>query len=411
MKMQEEEYAGLYYPYLHFRDPAWLKGAVLYWDRVDRILPAFSTDFLEFAPDDSEDIIALRRAGYIGRVNPTREAILVGNAFLNLIKQHEETLRAKYHVSKVSEWAISPEPQRVPVNQPIPEDLDRRLAYVAEGKMPGQLIDAMVQTGLATIGMYEADLWFLGMHPKLASVYMTSLAEEITAARTYQPITENPQLHIAVTGCTVERIAQAVLGEENNDTVFADANKKQDEAEAYMASFCLQTVMPENIETLEVGKIIEFKKTRRDEMRQFRKSLESFVNDLEWLEGVNNHSELKRALENSYEKRIAPQLEEAKGFFRTLGRGTVLSTIALSPASLPNALAPLLGFPLEPISATIASVALAMLPVLYGARWMAREKVGSVAYLLHVKEDLNPSTLHQRILRRARDFCFDVKQI
>jgi hypothetical protein len=175
-----------------------------------------------------------------------------------------------------------------------------------------------------------------------------------------------------------------------------------------MASFCLQTVMPKNIESLEVRKIIDFKKTRRDEMRNFRRSLEDFVINLEWLEGVKNQNEMQKALKRAYDARIAPQLKEAESFFRTLGGGTVLSTIALSPASLPNSLGSLLNIPLEPIA---AGLAIAMLPVLYGARWMAREKVGSIAYLLHVKEGLNPSTMRQRILRGARDFCFDVRQI
>ena len=402
---------GLYYPYLHFRDEAWLKGAILYWDRVDRILPAYPDDFFNFAPDDSEVVAALTRARYIGGIKPFREAEKVGASFLNLIKEHEVALREKYGVAKVSEWNINPEPDRVPVNEPIPKDLDRRFSYVAEGKMPIQLLEDLVNTGLATKGVYEAGLWFLGMHPKLASVYMTSLTEEITAGKTRQPITENPKLHIAVSGCTMERIAQALLGDEDSDLVFADANKRQDEAEAFMASFCLQTVMPKNIESLEVRKIIDFKKTRRDEMRNFRRSLEDFVTNLEWLEDVKNQNEMQKALKRAYDARIAPQLREAESFFRTLSGGTVLSTIALSPASLPNSLESLLNIPLEPIAAGIAGVAIAMLPVLYGARWMAREKVGSVAYLLHVKEGLNPSTMRQRILRGARDFCFGVEQI
>jgi hypothetical protein len=402
---------GLYYPYLHFRDEAWLKGAVLYWDRVDRILPAFPEDFLNFAPDDSDAVVALKGEGYIGRIVPSDEAKKVGTSFLKLIKQHEEALRAKYDVSKVSEWEINPEPERVPVNEPLPEDYDCRFAYIAEGKMPHALHDALVETGLAIKGVYEAGLDFLGMHPKLASIYMTSLAEEITAGKPYQPITENPKLHIAVSGCTMERIAQALLGDGNSELVFTDSNKRQDEAEAFMASFCLQTVMPKNIESLEVRKIIDFKKTRRDEMRNFRRSLEDFVTNLEWLEGVKNQNEMQKVLKRAYDARIAPQLKEAESFFRTLGGGTVLSTIALSPASLPNSLGSLLNIPLEPVAAGIAGVAIAMLPVLYGARWMAREKVGSIAYLLHVKEGLNPATLRQRILRKARDFCFDVRQI
>jgi hypothetical protein len=30
---------GVYYPYIHFRDEAWLKVAALYWPKLTRIVP------------------------------------------------------------------------------------------------------------------------------------------------------------------------------------------------------------------------------------------------------------------------------------------------------------------------------------------------------------------------------------
>jgi len=65
----------------------------------------------------------------------------------------------------------------------------------------------------------------------------------------------------------------------------------------------------------------------------------------------------------------------------------------------------------EPVSTTVGGVALALLPVIYGAQWVTRERIGSVAYLLHMQEELRPSTLSQRILRRSREFIFDVRQV
>ena len=37
---------ALYYPYIHFPDAAWLKTAILFWDRVARIVPE------DFQPND-----------------------------------------------------------------------------------------------------------------------------------------------------------------------------------------------------------------------------------------------------------------------------------------------------------------------------------------------------------------------
>ena len=33
-------FIGLYYPFIHFKDEAWLKAITLYWDRVKRIVPS-----------------------------------------------------------------------------------------------------------------------------------------------------------------------------------------------------------------------------------------------------------------------------------------------------------------------------------------------------------------------------------
>jgi len=32
-------YSGLYYPFIHFKDEAWLKLTALYWDQMVRIVP------------------------------------------------------------------------------------------------------------------------------------------------------------------------------------------------------------------------------------------------------------------------------------------------------------------------------------------------------------------------------------
>jgi hypothetical protein len=34
-----ETYIGLYYPFIHFKDDAWIKLAALYWDKMGRIVP------------------------------------------------------------------------------------------------------------------------------------------------------------------------------------------------------------------------------------------------------------------------------------------------------------------------------------------------------------------------------------
>jgi hypothetical protein len=34
-----ESYQALYYPYVHFKNDAWVKLSALYWDKLKRIVP------------------------------------------------------------------------------------------------------------------------------------------------------------------------------------------------------------------------------------------------------------------------------------------------------------------------------------------------------------------------------------
>ncbi len=45
---------ALYYPHINLTNKNWLKYAVLYWDKISRIVPS------SIQPTDSEDIIRLR---------------------------------------------------------------------------------------------------------------------------------------------------------------------------------------------------------------------------------------------------------------------------------------------------------------------------------------------------------------
>ena len=57
---------ALYYPHISLTNKNWLKYALLYWDKISRIVPA------EVQPEDSEDIIRLRsEMGFVEDYAPT----------------------------------------------------------------------------------------------------------------------------------------------------------------------------------------------------------------------------------------------------------------------------------------------------------------------------------------------------
>src|SRR5437764_4809435 len=106
---------GLYYPYIHFRDESWLKLAALYWDRMDRIVSSVGIT----GQEDSDNVKRLIDAQFVRSYLPREVDVKeVSDAFIELVKQHEEELHQYY--------AIHPRP-------------DSELTYVFVGKLGMEL--------------------------------------------------------------------------------------------------------------------------------------------------------------------------------------------------------------------------------------------------------------------------------
>ena len=75
-----QNYIGLYYPYIHFQNEAWLKLAVLYWDKMARIVPS------EDNPHDSDAVKMLQyEIDFVQNLKPDSEISRVADMFLDLI--------------------------------------------------------------------------------------------------------------------------------------------------------------------------------------------------------------------------------------------------------------------------------------------------------------------------------------
>src|SRR3712207_4864994 len=94
---------GLYYPFFHFRDDAWIKLAALYWDRMYRMVPSSYRPQLQ----DSETVQRLSgELGFIKDHDPGYEAFQVGMDFIDLIKQHGDELTSRYSVFFRYDWPM-----------------------------------------------------------------------------------------------------------------------------------------------------------------------------------------------------------------------------------------------------------------------------------------------------------------
>src|SRR5690349_15782507 len=152
------DHIGLYYPYFTFPNDAWVKLAALYWDKLGRILPP------DYAPPDSDTVQRLQgELDFTKDFTPSwRDTHDVGKMFIELLFAHERDLYTKYSISTFS------------LDKALPKK--HGLSYVyADIKMSYTLVNSLRSHQLAIDirDHQDSDEYsIIGMHPKLASVYM-----------------------------------------------------------------------------------------------------------------------------------------------------------------------------------------------------------------------------------------------
>lgn len=420
---------GLYYPFLEFKDDAWVKLAALYWDKLGRIVPD------HYKPQDSDTVRQLHEElGFIINFVPSDEdKVSVGKMFYSMLSGNERELAKRYSI--VSE---NKNPNVIPhlilqadearYISTKPEELNPELALVFSAKVSGGLIAELVHYGLArpvvpkgTEGGNERAPRFgsirwverVEMHPKLAFVYMEALAERMAVTRQLRPVADNAFDHLAVSGYTTERITRALLSSEGVKSQLVNASPMGDEIETQMAMIALQSILPRDIASVPTKKIISLRNRHRDEMTAFQTHIHDLVSGLEELQNINDPVALKAHLDIEYEKNLKPQLADLKKCLKSLAIDTVTGAMnvrVILPPLFASAGASLHLAPFNPIIAGAGAIAFSILPVFRKKQEEISQVIRSTpaAYLLYLQEELGPTQAAAWITQQARRFLFRV---
>jgi len=314
---------GLYYPFNKFRDDAWVKLAALYWDKLGRIVPP------GYMPHDSNTIQQLaNELNFFENFEPSNDDIkVVDSKFLSMLQKYDydSDLPSYYRVDAQHKWLDDPITVLLarwsyafwipPSNFEPSQGLDPQFSYI-QSSSEGELATKLVELGLATTVGKHRDPYsgpyhdiLLGMHPKLAYIYMEVLAEQMASARQLHPVADTILDHLAVSGYSLERLTQALLQPNDEKTHPTETSVAPSEIEVQMATIALQSVLPQNIENVPTKQIIKLRKKHRDEMTAFQTYLHDFVNELGNLQNINDPAALKAHLDTAYEEKLKPQLE------------------------------------------------------------------------------------------------------
>jgi hypothetical protein len=394
-------HVGLYYPFIHFRDEGWLKLSALYWDGMGRIVPAGAR------VHDSDEVKHLVDANFIQNKNPVLAALEIARPFRELVSNHGDALRTQFDVANRDLW---PDDIHTRLYSPGRDD---KLAYVFDEKMDSELLSDLFSHGLVT--SRSDDPRWIGMHPRLAKVYMLSLAEAMAPRLGAHPLTDEAFDHVAMSGLTMERLAAALLERaELTAQSRANADAEQENADAEreveeaMVSLAFRSVMPADPASIPAEKIVEFHRAYSEERGLFQAEIASLTRSLDYMKDVNDPQEVQQHLRNQYEKTLAPRLARLRKELRSANIDTVESAMAvtIAPPAAVAAILAALGLTLVPLVAAPVSIAF--------AGWTIQRKRKKAvttllqpspeAYLYHVSKLSTPQTMVREIYSSRRMF-------
>ncbi len=385
--MTPHSYAALYYPFIHFKNDDWLKLSALYWDRMGRIVPA------TYTPDDSPTVKAL--GNFVVTLEPGMVRPEFGIRFVDFVERNATALRTRYDIGLRSAWNELPEWRR-PSVRGGPSGHDKRLGYVYFEKMSPDLRQVMLDANIAMLDDH-ATTW-IGMHPLLADVYMTALADQLADERSMHPLTDVTIHHLAIGGGTIDRVADALLPKDG-----VGALPGETDTESVAACVAIETVLPKGLSQVPVDRILEFRERYPEERGKFQQYMQGFVGERSWLATARDRKTLEDRLADEYAKSLTPQITELKEKLRDCRIDTITGVMSMKvevPGIAVGAAA-LLGVVAAPVG-ILAGVALAVIPVLRARKKEQQELLRQpLAFLLHAEKDLQPASVATSISLEA----------
>jgi Family of unknown function (DUF6236) len=416
MSQPEPVRLGLYYPFIQFRSDSWLKLAALYWDRIGRIVPP------GYVLQDSDTVRRLEgELGFVTNLAPSgAEMDSVSSEFLELLAERGPELSDLYGMqgrelsglepagqSWPSPWTnVAPPlggPQwQVPVDPSLLPGADPRLAYIyASGKMTPQMESALIDTGL---GVPVRAHGLIGMHPQFAFVYMHALASKM-ATSVMCPLTDDDFDHVA-SGCAAGRIAGALLDFPAGQM----APDGEGEGPALeFAMLALQSVIPKDISSLPVQKIIEIRRRHPEELTAFQQATQTIMDSVPEA-AVSASAEVGAMyLQALYEKTLEPELRRLKASLRKSGIDSVFGAMSVKVQSpeLVTSGAAIFGIGalhLNPVMMGTGAVVMCLIPRIRRQQAEAQRlrAESPAAYLLRLEEELRPASLASDIAAKAK---------
>jgi len=273
---------ALYYPYIGFKDPSWIKGMALFYESIYRIVPD------TIIPDDHPELQPLLEDPAIGRmIEPSIYASEASSDFFDNIDSWGAAAFVFGDEDDAAENTIS--------------------------RIHNAKTDEQVKQLFNSLGYGEMDEEWFKVPTMLASHFMLYLANSIAKRNKLNLITDEwapwtATSYYNLDGCFDEYVPLYRQNNEYSDDPFA------------LFSLMVGEITPINISEIPGEEIIKFRESRKDEISRFRDTIYNLYCELQKLEDpIVRHDTINAKVEElikakkDYQK--SADIIKAKGWF------------------------------------------------------------------------------------------------
>ena len=367
---------GLHYPGLTFQDETWLKAALLYWPKMARIDLAWIHEDCEAARRIRGELDFFLDIGLSERA---REEL--GESLSQLLDAEEEALVSRYDLSRLFPDA------RVHPHYGVRLDSAQRarLRWVHPDKMQYELWQRLMERGLAAEGGPGNTI---GMHPRLANTYLCALAGIVAAHNQLEPVTDEPDIHGALTSWDPAALRAALL----SPPALPGAHQRHEgTAEQVFATLAIETVLAGDLRHVPLEQVIAARRALGEELVAFREFVRSLSGEISQLATVEDPRAREAHLRHVVDTQVQPRVRELEKGMRLLKLEPVRAVLSWKDVPVPAVVAGLAALGGVPAPVTVAATGAVLTIATVVNTWRRGRQMRAespVGYLLDLKNRL-----------------------
>ncbi|MFE9914713.1 DUF6236 family protein [Micromonospora sp. NPDC005553] len=364
-------------------------------------------------PTRDSDAVRALNGDFIVRTSPGSSVEAVAPLFLGLVADHGDLLRTYMKPGEWPESDMHVGPSRFGPRGAVEVTPSRdvwwlegttghqRLAPVHIDEVSPAVQDSLQDAGLASVHITHGPqpvAWML-MKRELAAAYKSVLAEDFATANMLQPTTDQDGAYAVASRWTTDRIAAMLL---DDDTVRRPSTS--DQLAQTLGFLALDLVVPANLDTVPIQKIIDIRERYGAEFLAFGQAVDEAAAAMAILSDIRDQAVLDDYLHDVVAARFALPLDDLRRKMKAL-TGDVVTMSVNVKTELPAGVALAAGAWAagHPLLAGTGAAAIGLMVIRRGIRQQRETLAGAApaaSFLLHTEANLRPRNLLDRTVHR-----------